>query len=35
MWFVILLTLANAAVGMWLTLGMMRDFDREQGRGGR
>ena len=32
MWFVILLTLANAAVGMWLTLGMMRDFDREQRR---
>lgn len=30
MWFVILLTLANAAVGLWLTLGMMRDFDREQ-----
>lgn len=30
MWFVILLTLANVAVGLWLTLGMMRDFDREQ-----
>lgn len=33
--FVILLTVANAAVGLWLTVGMMRDFDREQGRGGR
>ena len=32
MWFVILLMLANVAVGMWLTLGMMRDFDREQRR---
>lgn len=33
MWFVVILTVANAAVGMWLTLGMMRDFDREQRKG--
>ena len=32
MGFVILLTVANVAVGLWLTLGMMRDFDREQRR---
>lgn len=30
MWFVVILTVANAAVGTWLTFGMMRDFDREQ-----
>lgn len=30
MWFVVILTVANVAVGMWLTIGMMRDFDREQ-----
>lgn len=30
--YVILLTLANVAVGLWLTIGMMRDFDREQRR---
>lgn len=28
--YVLVLTLANVAVGLWLTLGMMRDFDREQ-----
>lgn len=30
--YVLVLTLANAALGLWLTLGMMRDFDREQRR---
>ena len=27
---VLVLTLVSAALGMWLTLGMMRDFDRER-----
>lgn len=30
--YVVLLTLASAGLGLWLTLGMMRDFDREQRR---
>lgn len=28
--YVLVLTLASAALGLWLTLGMMRDFDRGQ-----
>lgn len=28
--YVLVLTLASCGLGLWLTLGMPRDFDREQ-----
>lgn len=28
--YVVILTLANVVIGMWLTIGMMRDFDRDR-----
>lgn len=28
--YVVILTVANVVIGMWLTIGMMRDFDRNR-----